>query len=324
MEMSMIEERSKKVILNHRFFFMGIAILMVILYHIYCVFSDISVLRLFRRGYIGVDIFFFFSGFGLCFSYLRNSLLLFYKNRLLRIMPLYWIWAFIHVIVIYIDTKSYPTLLDLFGIGTTLSYYGIGSIRSNWYLSALMCLYLLFPILFYFIKQKGWYFLIFCLALTAILLYKIPFHWYHSAFVGRIYIFLFGIMAYQYIVNKKHVNHTLFMVTSIITLLGFVFLHYSEHFQFWSTSCICPLIILLLSLVPHKIINNSFITLCGQYSLEIFIANCWVMLLMQYCNMGTIFKMLLYFVCNSIFAFLLYFINRRISTFLSTILLYNK
>lgn len=156
MEMSMIEERSKKVILNHRFFFMGIAILMVILYHIYCVFSDISVLRLFRRGYIGVDIFFFFSGLGLCFSYLRNPLLLFYKNRLLRIMPLYWIWAFIHVIVIYIDTKSYPTLLDLFGIGTTLSYYGIGSIRSNWYLSALLFLYLLFPILFYFIKQKGW------------------------------------------------------------------------------------------------------------------------------------------------------------------------
>lgn len=144
-------------LLNNRFYFMGIAMIFVVLYHCYCSIKEFDFLFLFSKGYIGVDIFFFFSGLGLSFSYLKNDLSRFYKNRFLRIMPLYWVWAIIHVVVLYFykSKLSIPSTLDIFGIATTLSYYGIGSIRSNWYLSASICFYLLFPLLFTIIKKMG-------------------------------------------------------------------------------------------------------------------------------------------------------------------------
>ena len=106
----------KTKILNNRPFFTGIAIILVVLYHYYCAVSNVRLLSIFRRGYIGVDIFFFFSGLGLGYSYNKNSLTQFYKNRLWRIMPLYWIWAIVHLVAICIQKDIIPSFLDIFGI----------------------------------------------------------------------------------------------------------------------------------------------------------------------------------------------------------------
>lgn len=66
---------------------MGAAIIAVILYHLYCWVPGTPLLRVFKWGFIGVDVFMFVSAFGLCFSYERNPLSVFYFNRTKRIFP---------------------------------------------------------------------------------------------------------------------------------------------------------------------------------------------------------------------------------------------
>lgn len=58
----------------------GIAILLVVLYHLYCQ-TQLAIVAPFKYGVISVDIFLFFCGYGLCFSYEKNSLREFCKRR---------------------------------------------------------------------------------------------------------------------------------------------------------------------------------------------------------------------------------------------------
>lgn len=65
-------------------FLMGIAITFVWLYHLRCTCHHLGD-PLFKPLFIGVDIFLFLSAYGLCFSYNKNSLGQFYKNRIKRV-----------------------------------------------------------------------------------------------------------------------------------------------------------------------------------------------------------------------------------------------
>lgn len=76
---------------------MGVAMLLVIAYHFALHFgfyhSPIIV-----RGDIGVDIFFFLSGFGCGFSVSKHSPKDFYANRIKRIVPIYFIIGILSII----------------------------------------------------------------------------------------------------------------------------------------------------------------------------------------------------------------------------------
>ena len=82
--------------LSYRSAFMGIAMMAVVLYHYQVWYNEFSV-RLIKflvgRGYVGVDIFLFFSAVGLSFSLKKNGWKIFYKHRVLRILPLYLLLA---------------------------------------------------------------------------------------------------------------------------------------------------------------------------------------------------------------------------------------
>ncbi len=309
----------KSKILNNRLFFTGVAIIFVVLYHYYCAVSNVYLLSIFKKGYIGVDIFFFFSGLGLGYSFSKNTLSQFYKNRFWRIMPLYWIWAIVHLIVVGIQNDILPSFLDVFGIFTTLSYYGIGNIRSNWYLSAILLLYAAYPILYAITKRYKWIFLLLMVSLTFLIVYKIQLNWYHNVFVGRLYIFLLGIYVYQVINNQDHKPIFDLVAISAISILGFASLFCDSHrFDYWGTCCFCPVVIGLICMLPTKILDSKIVSFCGKYSLEIFIGNCWTMLLMTTLssnNIDTVSKSLSYFVSNALFAMVLIYANKKIQTF---------
>lgn len=295
-------------ILRQRYFFMGIAMLMVVFYHCFVAIPTLPFVSFFSRGYIGVDIFLFFSGLGLCYSFNSKPIKVFFKDRFKRILPLYWIWAIVHLFVLSFQSQEFPKIIDVFGLMTTLSYYGIGAIRSNWYLSSLLFFYLSFPLLYTSVIKWRWVALVPIAGVTAIMLHHYNFNWYHSTFVGRFYIFSFGIYFYHL---QKKIRLADYVLIFSLVIIGIISLS-RYKFQYWGTSCICPALIVLLSLLPNGVTKSRHIAFFGQYSLEIFVANCWTMLLMGVIHFNPIISCVIYFLSNTVFAILLIFINKRL------------
>ena len=130
------------IILSNKSIFSGISILMVLLYHQpKC--SAISGVW-FYPGFLGVDVFLFFSGFGLCYSFNKNGIYTFYKRRFVRIAPLYILLGLLAGLKYYEKFTWFDYLCNI----TSLSYWGMGGFLFDWYLSALIVLYLLFPLLY--------------------------------------------------------------------------------------------------------------------------------------------------------------------------------
>ena len=131
-------------VLSSRDVFMGIAIVMVVLYHYN---TGLSFQKLFYPGFIGVDIFLFFSGYGLCGSYETHSLTDFYKRRFTRILPMFLLLAIVKCFL-YTANNGNLSVIDWICSLTTLSYWGVGGIFIDWYLCGLMLLYIVFPVLY--------------------------------------------------------------------------------------------------------------------------------------------------------------------------------
>ena len=179
------------------------AMLFVIMYHLYCTDHYYS---FFRFGYLGVDIFLFFSGFGLCFSYEKNTRSKFYANRLIRIYPLCFVWAFVHLLFLVLNQDMHINTIDIIGLFSTLSYYGWGSIRSNWYLSALIFLYICFPLLFSIVRKFREVSVVFFLAISLIILSLFNLEWYYDCFISLFSPFVFGIYYFSLLKHSKHPN----------------------------------------------------------------------------------------------------------------------
>lgn len=160
---------------DNRFFYMGLAMIGVIGYHIYL--NDIFLYDnsfkafkvLFKYGYVGVDLFLFFSAFGLCYSYVNSSLKDFYKKRFIRIIPIYLIFKIIEFLIIREENVN-QFLIDRFLVITSLSviqtpYTCPGNLSLEWFIPAIINLYIIFPLLFRLIhalqKYSVWISLLF-------------------------------------------------------------------------------------------------------------------------------------------------------------------
>ena len=77
---------------EHRKVYMGLAMLWIIGYHFYLVQSEFIDAHLFpfklllRNGFIGVDVFFILSAYGLCCSWERSSVWEFYKKSFIDVI----------------------------------------------------------------------------------------------------------------------------------------------------------------------------------------------------------------------------------------------
>jgi len=154
-----METTYKQIIQNivgkqSRSLLMGLAMVWVILHH-YAIFSSehAGVFTLFSKGYIGVDIFFFLSMYGCCHSYANNTLFTFYKNRIKRIYPMYFLYIALWIgfnEAFHLDhVNSYSSMF----INSITSICVIGQCHSGvdmfeWYIPALMFLYAIFPLLY--------------------------------------------------------------------------------------------------------------------------------------------------------------------------------
>lgn len=293
---------------------MGIAILCVLLYHSYCWVSIPDwVGNIFRPLFIGVDVFMCASGFGLCYALRKRDTISFYRRRLLRIYPSYAIMAFF-VTLLCVLNGSHFNLWDIFCQFSTLQYYCLGGHRFDWYLSALLVLYILFP---FFFKYRHPLMSVAFQTLALVTLFLIPMDWAYNAGIARLGIFLYGILMFRTCEENVPVNRLIFsgVFFTLIAIISVILSVSSSSYtamKFLMTASLTPLILFTIYFCHQKLHRfcafqklSVLISFFGKYSLLLYTANVIVQFSLTYAKWHSIMAYVLLQIAWSLLLFLL-------------------
>lgn len=234
-----------------------------------------------KTGNYGVDIFLFLSGIGLYHSLSKNNLKQYYKNRFIRIIPIFYIIVLAYTII----TETY-TIKDFFETIFLISFFIKGNL-DIWYIPFIIIIYLIFPLIYKLIKKYDIAGLLISLlsVITLNLLYSICFPTgYHNIEIAltRIPVFLIGVFFGKMIYNKQKISPIL-VIASILTQLLISFIIYMNldipKFHIFSRYLYCPLAIstvINISMLFSLIKNDNILILkplkfIGNHSLEIYL-----------------------------------------------------
>lgn len=248
---------------NNRSYVMGLAIIFVFIFHIFSFTNEYrnTDFIIFNRGYLGVDIFFVLSTFGLCFSYERNTLRQFYKNRIERLYPLYIIFLLL-VYILYKEPSSLYKSIIYQTTGLSTFYYFHTNLE--WYTPALILTYILFPILFYIgkkIQNMNIGITLLLINLFGILAYRLL-PYVNNLYLDRIPTIFSGIIIYFLYKNKRE-NDSF----QLILLLCIESLVINRHI----ISMYTILLIYLFKYFKYRPYYNT-ISFIGKYSFELYLA----------------------------------------------------
>lgn len=273
---------------RHRGELMGLAILFVVLFHVGLPRTDMF-FGLKRMGNIGVDIFFFLSGMGLWFSWMKNpSTLDFYKRRLLRIYPTWLLIAGTFYIWKYLTGGKFSAnIIDLIGDITINWDFWLHDELTFWYIPATLMLYLWAPFYMELIRRHPVYrwlpvaMIMWCVAVQ----WVTPIHQtvgHIEIFWSRVPIFFIGINAGELIRRKERLDGSaigLILVLFVMSLAMCIWLEQMKHGNFplfVERMLYIPLTVTTLLLLSHildkapqwLLYGLSFV---GALSLEIYL-----------------------------------------------------
>lgn len=253
---------------DNRVVLMGIAILLITFHH-FAIYGAGSLFSFFRKGNIGVDIFFFLSAYGCCFSYDHNSIKSFYLRRIKRLFPVYLLFLIIYILFFRLDDGLEKNVVLILAQISGLSIFGFEEAIA-WYIPSTILLYITFPLLFFFfrfIKQS------FCLQVTYLIVsmliaHKLPIIM-NTALAMRVPIIGLGFLSYF---NRDNSNHLSILLIISIAIGYFIPNLYVE-------SVVVPMLIFVLG-KSDICFSNSLLSFFGRHSLEIYLA--------QYIAIGTL------------------------------------
>lgn len=240
---------------------MGIAMLIIILFHVDLARSDMF-FGLRRMGNLGVDMFLFLSGIGLWFSWMKKpSYKHFYFRRLIRIYPAWLIIACLFYIP-RIPVHDVSSLINLLGeIGFNWGFW-LHDELNFWYIPAIMMLYLFAPPYMELIKRHPVYrWLPVVMIMWCILVQWVtPIH--HAVghieiFWSRVPIFFIGINMGEMVRQKRTIDGQgvwMLILMFVMTFASCFFLEQVRHGQF-------PLFVERMLYIPLTI---TFILLCNR------------------------------------------------------------
>lgn len=127
---------SEDLITNHRSFLMGISMVSIMFFHqnwMHGFFFDF----MHQVGHLGVDVFTFLSGWGIYHSLQHNTAKLYYRNRLIRLLPSCLLIGWLQILM---DQVGIDGMYD------TQAHYLMRTIGMfKWYILALLLYYFLAP-----------------------------------------------------------------------------------------------------------------------------------------------------------------------------------
>ena len=265
---------------------MGIAMLIIILFHVDLARSDMF-FGLRRMGNLGVDMFLFLSGIGLWFSWMKTpSYRHFYFRRLIRIYPAWLIIACLYYLP-RLHVHDAASLVNLVGeIGFNWNFW-LHDELSFWYIPAIMMLYLFAPPYMELIRRHSVYrWLPVVMIMWCILVeWVTPIH--HAVghleiFWSRVPIFFIGINMGEMVRSRKQLPPDavwLLLVTFLMTFGTCLYLEQVRHGRFplfvermlYIPFTVCSILVMnrIFRRTPEWV-NRAF-RLVGMLSLEAYL-----------------------------------------------------
>lgn len=269
---------------------MGLAMLFVILFHVWLPRSD-AFYGLHRIGNVGVDMFLFLSGIGLWFSWSKNpDVKHFFFRRYVRVYPAWLIMAglfYIHQYVTSAGGGYSPNIWHLIAnVLFNWSFWRVDDL-TFWYVPAIMMMYTFAPAYMRLISRHAtyrWLPALFMLLSVAIH-YWPPLH--HSVghveiFWSRIPIFLLGINCGLWVKEGRQIEgQALWLIIIAFAMSLLVCIELEDHWRgrfplFLERMVYIPLTVsalMLLSLMLRhtpQVLCRAF-ALLGTVSLEIYL-----------------------------------------------------
>ena len=251
---------------------MGVAILWIITYHYE---FEGLLAKITDKGFVGVDMFIFVSGFGLFYSMAKNNdVLAFYRKRVIRIIPMYYIMGLINEIA-----TMHFTLGDFMWKYSTLGFWTDGNYGFGWFIPSIIALYLFYPFIHRTIFNKEnietkVLIIIFSICSFFIIydvLYKSIISVDHFLLLYRLPIFLGGaFFAYKLFSAKETNNQFLLISIFVLPLVLIRFASSEAKMVFLSTSFVAPIVMVLTCSLVKKIVLLQTVRNIGKASLEIF------------------------------------------------------
>lgn len=266
------------LISKYRTQLMGFSILIIVFYHFFGIggssFIDIAFRKLFSQGYVGVDFFMFSSGLGLVYSISKTENLKdYFIKRWVRIFPFFTFITLIECFVIRGESLGLSLLRS-----TTIGYY-IGVSYIDWFVPALVGLYIVFPLLYFIVVKPKRYILAFLLMMFFVILSLYAsivevLDWKHYALLYRIPIFILGTITasaikcgYKPIAVKR--------VIIFSSIIGIVVAAISKgmggKYTLWLfNACFTPLYLFILMKVFDYISSKRKMKWGGQFGLAFY------------------------------------------------------
>ncbi|MCR5092574.1 MAG: acyltransferase [Lachnospiraceae bacterium] len=258
----------------------GIAILWVMYFHLpHDFIFQPFLLKLQLYGYAGVDILLFASGIGCYYSlHSRPDFYSFFKRRITRILPAYWIflvfWSIVQIHKNQISTQS------ILGNYLGIQFFTDQGIAFNWFISGILIMYVVAPYFYRFITGRS-NFERSLLLVAFLLVFTIP--WLGQErdllLVSRIPIFGLGMCFGRLGIEERPFTKITGAVSLIICFIGMVILYLVDNYAYalltdlsigWTVFVlIAPGICFAASFLPDTI--GRVFAFFGRLSLELFL-----------------------------------------------------
>ena len=260
---------------------MGWAMIMIILCHIqYTCYDGSYFMRglrlLFIQGEFGVDVFFFLSSIGLSYSIERNNLRVFYIHRVKRLFPMYFVFLFLSFV--FFKTKDNMLREILFQI-TGISIF-TGNQFNEWYIPALIIVYVVFPLLYYGVSKfyERYKFYSVLLVVATIYSYIITKEYMSSFLARRIYVVVLGVVIYC--AHRNSGRPEVFGILSIVAMIHLFVPSECSMFLF------VPLLLVLFDCLFPILPMYRIMSWIGIHSLEIYLGQ--TIGLIFFCNQSSL------------------------------------
>ena len=287
----------------------GFAVILVVFYHLQIVGFD--------NGFLGVDLFFVLSGYFMALLSEKTNVLEFYRRRLYRLVPAYFVTVLITMLAVVLITlpvdanQSFNQLwfdvigLSNIGIWLKSSYFNNSYFRPLlhlWSLGVEIQFYLIAPILLPFLRIRQFLLLITLFGLLIVTLIILTISPKTSFFMmpTRLWEFLFGayIAWYPLKVISESKNKILSYI-SFVFLIAVIFVYplqalipsvYLGHPGIASIFVVITTGILISTTLKYIINYESIIGKCfaklGDYSYSIYLTHFPIIVLLNYIPFG--------------------------------------